>query len=397
MTSISKAAALLDDVSENTLKPFEEQDPFNPQNVVSGFLCRQSDRRYGALVICSVNWLAVPEQVVFCTPKLRYPFGRTNEDGGRNYHWPPDVTEVRVYDKIDGTNICNWSYEDSLGNRFSTFKTRLTPFLRTSTGGFGDFLGLWNEILERSGEGLRSVPSVLSGERTLSYEMYGYRNPHLIAYPGVALEARLLFGVDQRTGEVVLPNSVPEVRLPSADLLEVFSDEKAFSSQFLTESYNKWRDQIEDGNVAQEDGTILGSEGTVFYVLSGDTYLQYKAKPQGVEAQHWSSGSIPMSIILPTVWNALESCDELTTQYVAELLLEEFPASAVDVSRTRIGKAIDQVHERLAYREKILAVYRENAAGLVEKRDIMRAMSPHFPKSEMKKVFTSMKELGLVQ
>ncbi len=81
------AAQLLGGVRPETLTPFEDRDPFNPQNIVSGYLSHQADHRYGALVILQVNGQDA-EQVVYATPKLHYPFANDVQQNTRRYHWP---------------------------------------------------------------------------------------------------------------------------------------------------------------------------------------------------------------------------------------------------------------------------------------------------------------------
>ena len=107
------------------VSPFDVVDPFNPENTISGVICRVSDHRYGALVIGAVNGEALPEpQIVYATPKLHYPFSQDPETGERRYSWPA-VTQVLAYTKYDGTNILHYGYSDAHGNKFTTFKTRL--------------------------------------------------------------------------------------------------------------------------------------------------------------------------------------------------------------------------------------------------------------------------------
>ena len=96
----SRASEILD-VKPDCVKPFEVHDSFN-DNVLSGVICRQSDHRYGALVIFKVNdWEC--EQVIWGTPKLEYPFDRNG-----TFHWPP-IHRVEMWDKLDG--CLHWKTE----------------------------------------------------------------------------------------------------------------------------------------------------------------------------------------------------------------------------------------------------------------------------------------------
>lgn len=86
-------------VDEEDLNYFADVDPFNDGNELEGALCRVEDHRYGALYLRRVNGKYKP-QVVFCTPKIGYPFS-PSPDGARVYRFPP-VTKVAFYEKIDG-------------------------------------------------------------------------------------------------------------------------------------------------------------------------------------------------------------------------------------------------------------------------------------------------------
>lgn len=388
----AEAAAALLGVEPNEVNPFEEPDTFNGGRLLAGHLSRRSDHRYGAMVIHLVGGKDVEPQRVFATPKLHYPFGRTEEEG-RQYHWPADVRRVEVYEKLDGTNVCAYSYADASGQRFVTFKTRLTPVLRGSK--WGDFAALWREVMRAHPE-LRAPEPVLSGRFTFSYELYGHRNVHTVVYEE-PLAARLLFAVDQERaaecGWVVCPHATGgALQLEPLHVLR--------SGEALTSFYEQCRGEAEAKNAAVDGERIEGTEGFVFYVQAGERWLQFKAKPESVEALHWAGDSLPRSVILPTAWNALESCEgELTADYVSELLLEEFSELQVTRSRVRVEQAVEIVAVRLRWRER---VHREYAGtgldwGRDGKRAVMRALSACFPREKMKEVYNGLRELGVAR
>jgi hypothetical protein len=380
---IETAAALLD-VSAADLTPFDAVDTFNEGNALEGFLCRHSDYRYGALVLTAVNG-APTSQVIFCTPKLRYPFGRTDEEE-RIYHFP-EAVRVEVYDKYDGTNICAYCYwHPESGERFVTFKTRLTPVLESSK--FGPFVELWNELLQD--KNLRDlVAAVKHTGWSRSFEMYGYRNVHLIIYD-VPLAAALLFEVSP-DGAVHPPPDLPNP-------LVIRPVEVLRSPQALIEYYNKKRADADAENVPNDDGQIAGTEGYVFYVIDTDGRChQFKCKPDSIEELHWSSDFIPKSVILPTIWNSLESCPEPSVDEVKRLLLEEFTELQVNASHERICKLVAVVVARLEWRESVRVAY--EALGIemsIEgKGPVMNGLSKVFDRGNMRGVYTALKELGI--
>jgi hypothetical protein len=101
MILIDEASKILD-VKIDTLKEFREVDSFN-NNLLEGYICRQSDHRYGCLLITKVNDEDC-QQIIWTTPKLDYPFDKVG-----NYHFP-DCKQIQFYEKLDGTNILSYHY-----------------------------------------------------------------------------------------------------------------------------------------------------------------------------------------------------------------------------------------------------------------------------------------------
>ena len=384
---LANAATFLG-VAETVLEEFSAVDSFNDGNTFDGFISQQSDHRYGALVVWCVNGQETEPQAIYCTPKLHYPFDKSID--GRRYKWPKFQT-VAIYEKLDGSNILNYSYADANGKRYSTFKTRLTPVLKASK--FGDFRALWEEVLQRYPE-LRRPAQVLSGEYAFSYELYGYRNPHLILYEN-ALDAKFLFAVRQSTAAVCVPEKFREH--PLVMPRKTFADNK----EDLVKLYESLREEAEAKNKKTDDGTIQGTEGCVFYVFTDEgIWLQYKMKPDSVETIHWASDTLPEETIAATAWNALESCEgDLTTEYVAKLLREEFTEHQVKTSWTRIEKVVAHVVERAKFRGQVLGAYRQVGVEFTPetKGQVMRALAQHFTRDQMKTVYSALRELGIAK
>ena len=68
-------AAKLLDIKPDELDPFDICDTFN-NNQLRGYISRHSDYRYGAMVITHVNNKLCPSQIIYGTPKIKYPFDR---------------------------------------------------------------------------------------------------------------------------------------------------------------------------------------------------------------------------------------------------------------------------------------------------------------------------------
>lgn len=378
---IFKASELLD-CNLTEFGYFKVVDNFNTQNAFEGYLCHKSDFRYGSMVIFAVNDRETEPQVVFCTPKLHYPFGRL-KDEGRRYHWPSEVSKLLITEKLDGTSVNSWSYNDADGNRFTTFKTRLQPVLKVSK--YGDFFGLWSEILISFPE-LKKIPCVQSGDYSLSFELYGSRNHHLIKYD-VPLCTKLLFGINQKNHKIepsiFFKRYVPDevILSPTSTLIGNLNSEK------LTDIYTKTRDEQEKNLVRISDEEIIGHEGSVFYVFdrNEDAWRMYKNKSKSIEQLHWTSDNIPEEVIFATAQNALED-GQLNLDYLMRLLSEEFTSKILDKNKEHIVVLFDVFKERIEFQNKVLS-FAQEYVGDEDKRSILRWISQYFSKNEMAKVY----------
>lgn len=291
---ISAASKLLD-VKPDVLQAFDFSDPYNEINKsVVGVICRQSDHRYGALVIFTVNGRETTQQVIYCTPKLHYPFSSNPETGERKYHWP-DFTDVEIYEKLDGTSICAYSYADADGKRYVTFKTRLTPVLGQSK--FGDFKGLWDEVLAKN-PNIRCPVPVATGDWTYIFELYGYKNLILVLYKE-PIAARLLFKVLQSNAKAYPPECktmLNGLRDSQYDPLEPLDTLAGGSKENITTLYESWRKQAEQKN-NEMPGTML-CEGYVFYTRDNtDKWSMWKCL-DGRSCIYTDSGPIKLSHIV---------------------------------------------------------------------------------------------------
>ena len=97
-------------------------DPYNPGNHVTGYVQRVGGDEYGTLILSHVNGALVPQRIL-ATPKTSYPYRRDQT-------WLlGEVEYIQGFLKYDGTNICQYSYEDANGTRYTTFKLRTRPFV----------------------------------------------------------------------------------------------------------------------------------------------------------------------------------------------------------------------------------------------------------------------------
>ena len=356
-------------LEEKWLQPFDVIDPFSNLRL-EGFLSLKPDHRYGAVIILKVDGSGAP-QLIYATPKLHYPFGKTGE------FVFPRISKIDIYEKLDGTNVLAYTYSDAEGKKHLTYKLRLYPVLRN--GRWGDFLDMWQEMLQRYPE----IPDLVDANKcSIGFELYGSRNMHLMVYEET-LNCAVLFGVD-KSGKCRPPD---ELKVPGVPLAAHHGTLRAGQDPVV--EYNRIRANLQSGIEELEDGKLSGSEGTVWYVttVSGEKVL-FKCKPESVEAIHWKGG-ISKEGVKATCWNLLEVEDVLTFPALERLLLEEYSQEDIDNFKVHIDECIVDVNRQLAFRNRVLEEYAKVGISLeTDKSAVMRQLSTRFAKNEMKKVYT---------
>lgn len=356
------------------LRQFEDkQDPFNPDNYLSGYININQGDEYGRLLLTHINGMKCKEQTIYSTPKMHYPF---NKRGSFYFKFLEKLSPV--YDKLDGTNIISYRYIFRK-KEYVTYKTRLSPILQE--GRFGNFFLMWKEMLKK-------YPSIREYANNLdinfSYELYGILNKHLISYP-VRLDTRLLFGLKRYNGEIVLP----EVFREGLPVVDKHCDIKP--SYFFPDFYQKVRSEIESTNNYISDDEAEGLEGCVIYIRDEDgNHKQWKLKPETVFKLH-CQGGINKNDIMATCYNALENVDleELTFEFVVELLKEEFNIRVILANEYRIKKILGEVKEEIVRRHDVIEVYEKLGLSLEENKNVlMRELSKHFNRSDMRRVYS---------
>jgi hypothetical protein len=375
MKPIEKAARFFECLGtyekDEQLKEFDVEDTFNSPNTLQGFMCRISDYRYGAMYITSVCNIPCAPQIVWGSPKQQYPFGR---DG--RFNWPK-MRKVNIYEKLDGTCITAYSYTFKK-KRFVTYKTRLTPVARH--GKWGDFRGMWLEMLEK----YPVIPGyVLEHKVNLSFELYGARNLHLIVYD-IPLDTKLLFATPQTVAPGVIdPESLHDLK----GLPPIVWGNKCTALNDLT-SYYKKRQAEAEAALEMTDMGFKGGEGFVLYAhLVDGRVQQLKLKPETIEKIHWSGG-LGKNTIKATVINAFENEDDVTVDFVKQLLREEFEPAIINGKTAAIAEILGEVKAEMLFRKEVVEVYKSLGVSVAEdKAAAMRALSEHFDKKIIRYVY----------
>ena len=377
---LNRACEILE-VKPDELNGFSEEDSFNNNNKIEGFICRRSDHRYGALIIFKINGEDT-EQIIYGTPKLHYPFDKAGV-----YKWPP-VEKFKFYEKLDGTNILAYRYLYK-GEECVTFKTRLTAVVKDS--GFSAFKSMWIEYLSNNSW----VNELIAMNKfwNLSFELFGSRNPITITYD-FPLDVNLLFGVNESDFRIRTPD---QLNLPKG--VKVPSSHTLFQETDLTKIYNFFREEMSGKNK-----DVLTIEGLVMYADIGlNSWELFKCKPEEIERIHWSaSGHIPERSLFNTALNTYESYDDPTIDNFLELLKEEYPPELLTKNTVKINRIWGEANERVKFVKQVNDVYKiaiEKGFDVKkDKNETMRFVSQYFPKSIMNKVGGAiLKQAGLLK
>ena len=366
-------------------RPFVEVDPFNPQNRVAGHIQFIGGDEYGALALSHVNDRPAP-QFIKVTPKAAYPF---HKDGSWVLH---GAQEVSAFEKVDGTNICQYGYQDAEGRPFTSFKLRTRPFMSPH------FLNLLERALEQ-------YPTTrahqLGPGEAVAYELFGYENRLLIRYD-VAIDLVLLFGRN-RGGDLVAPHEATKIfdglNCPVAGRrpIDLTGD--------LEGEYRERQRAISSRLVRLDDEYFDGEEGEMLYVRFADGSREQpgsftrliKLKPPEIEEIHWALDHVPREEAAAVARNVFEVSDTPEVADMVQLLAEEWSDDQIARSLDTIERVLQEAIERRAFQEEVLAIYAQlhDPDDFRQNRPaVMRSMSQRFTRAQMPKIYSVLVERG---
>lgn len=385
--TLKQEAAEALNIKPKQLSHFNVEDPFNIGNQLEGYVAIQKDHRLGALYLSHVNQQYVP-QIVYGTPKMKYPFTSNRVSGERIFHFP-NCSFVSVHSKLDGTNILCYSYKDANDSYFVTYKTRLTAVL--SSGVFGDFRSMWKEILER----YPGIPKFVKKYNVnLSFELYGSRNPHLIIYD-TPLEAKLLFGLQGinvvSPAELGVVSDLDFHRIPRSEAVRMLYPDQ----HDLVAEYQQMQKDLENNLQQDEDGFFKGDEGFIWYMSTEDGTVQYKCKPETIESIHFAAaGKVSVATAKAACYKVIENGGEPDFENVKMILIEDYDERVVEAQRSNIVKAINEVVSYLQFRNKVIKIYTQSNIDISkDKANTMRMMSKYFSKGDMRRVYNVLSKI----
>lgn len=321
------------------------------------------------------------------TPKFYYPGFVKSPKAFKEGRFPR-YEVIKVYEKIDGTNICLFRYKDAEGNEFVSYKTRLVPFL--SPKGLSGFIVLWRKMIEKYAGKLEAL---IKGTRyNFGFELFGALNRILVDYD-VSLDARLLFALDPDTGDLLEPSGFG---FPLPGIVEEIGKDTDPDARYkYLEQY--WEKLFNEGKPV---------EGCMLYVMKSDgKTITWKCKAPSVLEAACGGGSafVGFSDAYVTAVNAMESAGSMENlrDETYRLLAEVYEALKVDISKGEIDRAIAAAKADKLLKTKVIDIFK----GLGLKWDdgdkktiglVMRNEMQHFDKKDSAKVFGLIKAYNRV-
>ena len=358
-------------------------DPYNTDNFITGYIQRVGGDEYGNLYITEVNDKPALQRIT-CTPKASYPYRRDRAWLLESAEW------IRSALKYDGTNICQYSYANAEGERFTTYKLRTRPFVPA----------YFRILLDKT---LKKYPVVASlqmeeGEAMI-YELYGHQNPMLVVYP-VDIELAAICRRNPLTNDMEpadlsnpyfarLDCQVVEASAPSVwgNIRDEYIERQNQYSKVLVETKV-------DGEKA-----FYGHEGEMLYVrfkdgdrtLPGEFTRLIKLKPFEIEEIHQASDYVPKEELEATVRNIFEVSDEPTADDFIDLLSEDWSESQIKKSMDVLERVLSSALDARKIEDSILETFNKEFMPEQfrnEKSLVMNRLGGIYSKQEIKKVYS---------
>ncbi|MBI4771356.1 MAG: hypothetical protein HY784_13350 [Chloroflexi bacterium] len=247
-------------------QPFETTSPGGAP--FAGFVCRQESEKLGLLALTSVNGVGRLE-FVYSMPKIAYPY---QQDRAGQLQLvipvPQNAVDARFTLKLDGTAIIFWPLTGADGQVLEVIpRTRLQPVLTPSR--WGD----WNALLAEALPDRSGVERAVRDQGVvLAFELWGYRNPHLIKYD-VPLRLTLHTAIRHKKPASfrLLKDFAGRYGFELVDSIEVTRPDPAG----LAEAYRRWQERMEAKNKAAGEGVFV-EEGAILAISTAETAAYWK-------------------------------------------------------------------------------------------------------------------------
>ena len=375
------------DVGAKHWQPFDATSPGGI--AFSGYLCRQESDKLGMLAVTVLDGQPRLE-LIPAMPKIHYPYLQDHE--GRlqvSIPVPITVVDARFTVKLDGTAIIFYPLTDAQGNIVEVVaRTRLLPMLMPSR--WGDWLGLLAEVLPDRSPVERAVREQ---HTVLVFELWGYRNPHLVRYERpLALTLHTAIRHRKPASYRRLADIAQRYGLELAPTLEVAEPEP----DGLAAAYRRWQTRLEAENQAAGQDVYL-QEGAILMLSTAETAAYWKCKPPSIEEIHWASGQgLSKEIVRQAILKMLENGYDFAAGRVEDLndaLEADFPRAEIDAEADLVGRVwLDFVVE-LQRQQWLRGLVDSSGLDPHDLPAMMRHLSQHYSRKEMSWVYATVKTL----
>ncbi|MCB0062293.1 MAG: hypothetical protein KDE19_09265 [Caldilineaceae bacterium] len=355
----------------------------------AGYLCRQESEKLGLLAITE---LAGEERLefIYSMPKIHYPY-RKDRDGRPevSISVPINIVDARFTEKLDGTAIIFYGLPDRQGNVLEVIpRTRLQPILAPSR--WGDWNKLLNEVLpDRSG-----VEEAVRMQRVvLAFELWGYRNPHMISYETpLALTLHTAIRHRKPVSHRLLSDFAARYGFDLAKSVAVVKPD----AEGLADAYRRLQQEMETRNQAAGEDKFL-EEGLILVLSTAETASYYKCKPPTIEEIHWAQGAgIGKYNIEHTLYKMAENGYDFQTGTVADVKSEletDFDADAVVNAAELIERVYQEFVLEQQQRQWLKQLVDDSGLDVHDLPNLMRYLSQHYAKRQMSWVYGTVKSL----
>jgi hypothetical protein len=385
-------------ITNASVRHWQPFDAVSPGGIAfSGYLCRQESDKLGMLVLTRLDG---QERLEFipAMPKIHYPYIQDRE--GRlqvSISVPINVVDARFTVKLDGTAIIFYPLTATDGQVLEVVaRTRLLPVLAPSR--WGDWLGLLAEVLPDRTPVERAVREQ---HVVLAFELWGYRNPHLIRYDtplALTLHTairhrkpasyRRLADIAQRYGLDLVPT------LETAGLDAGAGGPRPYGD--LAAAYRRWQAQIEAQNQAAGRAVFV-QEGAILMLSTAETAAYWKCKPPSIEEIHWQADQqISKEIVRQTLLKLLENGYDFANgraEDVQAALEADFDPQQVAAEAEMIGRLYLDFTVELQRKEWLRQLVDASGLDPHDLPNLMRHLGQHYPKREMGWVYATVKTL----
>ncbi|MEZ4714333.1 MAG: hypothetical protein R3A44_44545 [Caldilineaceae bacterium] len=355
----------------------------------SGHLCRHESDKLGMLAMTELNGEERLE-FIYSMPKIHYPYLQEGDKAPRIViSVPQNIVDARFNIKLDGTAIIFYALTDKTGAMLEILpRTRLQPILVPSR--WGD----WNALLNEALPDRTPVEQAIRAQKvTLVFEMWGYRNPHLVKYnTPLALTLHTAIRHRKPMSYRLLADLAKRYGLPLVDSIAVMTPD----ADGLAQAYRRLQEEMEARNLAAGPDTFL-EEGAILMLSTQETASYYKCKPPSVEEIHWAVGAgIGKANIEHALFKMLENGYDFTAGNVEDLKRElesDFDPEQVEFNAELIQRVYLEFTLEQQQRAWLRDLVEQSGLDVTDLPNLMRHLSQHYSKNQMGWVYATVKSL----